>query len=590
STVINYTYDPLYRLTTTTYPSGTINYAYDAVGNRLAMTDTIGVSTYHYDDLDRLLQVTGPNGKLNYSYDANSNRTNLTYPNGKVVTSTYDLANRLLTVSDWNGRVTTYSYDAANRQTGILYPNNIQATYTYDNADQMLNILHTSPVSGSIAVFTYTLDAVGNRLSMTDLDGATSYTYDDLYRLTQVTYPDNETVIYAYDPIGNRTVMTSTISGVITYTYDADDRLLTAGSTTFTWDANGNMTDKGNAIFTFDGLDRLTQVVSGTTTVQFTYDGDGVRLRKVVNGTVTTYTQDIVVPLPMVLVETITGQTNRYIYGNDLLAQIDPANILAFYHNDGLGSTRVLSNLAGQRTDTYNYNAFGAARSFTGNIGQPFTFAGEQTDDELGLIFLRARYFDPQIGRFISSDFFPGFSMDTQSINSYIYTQNNPVNYADPNGEFIITALAIGVIAYAGYETYQAWDDLLYNSFDEDVGLQSKLALHYSGDFENPEWQQNEETLPQDIHTTLGSASYAAVTPPGTSITGPPPTSLSWTGPVGFILNQLLPGFKKPTPNRIQRRSYYPQYSNYNGFGYYTGGSYGSNGGGSWGGPPSGGK
>ena len=181
---------------------------------------------------------------------------------------------------------------------------------------------------------------------MQDPDGTTSYTYDNLYRLTQVTYPDGEPVTYAYDPMGNRTSLISTVAGTTSYTYDAADRLLSfaepGGTTGLTWDDNGRMTGKGAATYTYDPLDRLTQVVSGATTVQFAYDGDGVRLSKTVNGTATTYLQDVQAPLPVVLSETTGGQTSLYLYGNDLLAQVSPAGNPAYYHADGLGSTRAL--------------------------------------------------------------------------------------------------------------------------------------------------------------------------------------------------------------------------------------------------------
>ena len=77
--------------------------------------------------------------------------------------------------------------------------------------------------------------------------------------------------------------------------------------------------------------------------------------------------------------------------------------------------------------------------------------------------------------------------------------------------------------------------------------------MHWSGDFENPEWQTNEDRLLEDTKTTLNSVKYAAVKTPGTSVTGPPPTSLNWTVPVKFFLKKLmLPDFEKPSPNRIQ--------------------------------------
>ena len=462
TTVVSYSYDPLDRLEQTSYPGGTIQYAYDVVGNRTVMTDTLGATTYTYDTLDRLVQTADPNGTLGYGYDLNGNRTFLTYPAGQVVTYTYDAANRLIDVEDWGGRVTTYTYDPANRQTGIEYPNGVQATYNYDIADRLLSIQHTSPVSGTIAAFTYTLDAVGNRLSMLDLEGFSSYQYDDLYRLTQVVYPDGEQVDYAYDPMGNRTAMTSTVSGPTTYIYDPGDRLLSftdpSGTTSLSWDANGNMTGKGGASYTFDPLDRLTQVVSGTMTVDYAYNGDGVRLGKTVNGTATSYVQDLQSPLPVVLEDTVSGQTNFYQYGRDLIAQVDPIGNLTYYHVDGLGSTRALSNLVGQRTNLYSYDIFGSIRLQARISDQPFNYTGEQTDVETGLMFLRARYYDPTIGRFVSQDPFAGFDEDIQSLNRFSYGRNNPVILTDPSGEianFLIGG-AIGAVAGVGAYTIHA--------------------------------------------------------------------------------------------------------------------------------------
>ncbi|MFN8486849.1 MAG: right-handed parallel beta-helix repeat-containing protein [Caldilineaceae bacterium] len=603
STNLDYTYDPLNRLAQTTYSGGMIRYAYDAVGNRTKMTDTVGVTVYTYDALDRVSGVTDVNGTLQYGYDLNNNRTSVTYPGGNTVTSAYDAANRLTSITDWANRTTVYTYDAANRQTKIQYPNGIQAVSTYDDADRLLSLVHKNAVNATIASATYVLDAVGNRTSMQDLTGTTSYLYDTLYRLTRVIYPGGEQVTYTYDAMGNRLTMNSTIAGLTSYTYDAADRLLTftkAGSTTnVTWDANGNMTGKGSGVYAFDPLDRLTKVISGTTTVAFAYDGDGVRLRKTVNGTVTNYLQDVAAPLPVVVSETIGTQSNRYIYGSDLIAQVNPTGVPSFYHTDGLGSTRALSDQMGQRTDAYSYDVFGATRSHTGSAGQPFTYTGEQVDGELGLVFLRARYYDPMVGRFISRDPISGIPSMAQTLNHYIYAANNPVYYVDHSGKFVVALIALGLIGWGMYEglshyatTAQQWGnaygDVLNTAGnpDQKEGDYDRAVEHFTDTTKNLQ----RETW------------KVALTTPGTSLTGPISTDLpsTWSDLIsGYAKDKLLDAVKDKlygwwlgdlwndpsNQNQIHssRSLWQSIYSGSSPANRYSGGG---GGGGSWGGPP----
>jgi RHS repeat-associated protein len=108
-----------------------------------------------------------------------------------------------------------------------------------------------------------------------------------------------------------------------------------------------------------------------------------------------------------------------------------------FYHTDGLGSTRIITDNVGLITDRYTYDAFGVLIEQNGTFGNSFQFAGEQTDGT-GLQYLRARYYDPMIGRFISKDAFGGFIEDPMSQNSYLYANANPVNYTDPSGYFTL--------------------------------------------------------------------------------------------------------------------------------------------------------
>jgi len=169
--------------------------------------------------------------------------------------------------------------------------------------------------------------------------------------------------------------------------------------------------------------------------VQFAYDGDGARLRKTVNGIATDYLQDKAAPLPVVLSETTAGATSRYVYGLDLLELTDPAGSPAFYHADGLGSTRALSDASGQRTDAYSYDAFGAVRSHAGSAAQHFLFAGEEADAETDTVFLRARYMDTRIGLFTTRDAYPAGVTRPDSIHRYVYVGQNPANRVDPTGK-----------------------------------------------------------------------------------------------------------------------------------------------------------
>ena len=433
-----YTYDQLDRLIGIDYAGGdSVAYTYDAVGNRLTMVDSSGMSSYNYDGLDRPLSIDHPNGTVSYTYDA-VNRLSVTTPAGTVAYS-YDANDQLLTVTDWDARTTTYSYDDAGRLSdGVAYPNGISATYTYDNANRITAISYDD-AGGTIASFSYTLDAVGNRLTMVDADGTTSYTYDDLNRLASVSYPSGApaSVSYTYDLMGNR--LTKVEDGVTTtYTYDEADRLLSTttgwNTTTYTWDDNGNLLTKGGETFTWDQADRLVGWTDGADTVSYTYNGDGVRVAKTINGTATAYLQDTAVGLPVVLQETTGGTSVAYVYGNDLIHSLESGGTPSFYHTDGLGSTRLLTDDTGSITDQYSYAAFGATRTHTGSSANEFTFTGEQVDVETGLVYLRARYYDPEVARFVSPDPWSGHTNNPQTQNPYVYVTNNPLTQIDPSG------------------------------------------------------------------------------------------------------------------------------------------------------------
>jgi RHS repeat-associated protein len=447
-----YTYDVNNRLTRTTYPDGTfLAFTYTPAGKRRTAVDERGTTTYDYDLRDRVTRVTQPDGaQVNYTYDAKGNITSIGSPAG-ITTSTYDNLNRLATVTDASGGVTTYSYDPAGNRISVQHPNGTRTNYTHNTVNRLTALEHRSPLNAVIAGYTYTLDAKGRRTSLTETSGRTvTYTYDVLSRLQSETIVDaaagNHTLSYTYDAVGNR--LTKTEDGNTTnYGYDINDRLLSEGlGITYTYDANGNQIRKNAGPVTdhyaYDFENRLIRVDNGTVTT-YGYDADGARVRSTVGGAATTFLVDVNRPLPQVLEERGAGGAlvAAYTFGDDLIRQVRDATS-SYYHFDGSASTRLLTDAAGAPTDTYTYDAFGRELATTGTTENRYRFNGQSLDAETSFYYLRARYFAPSMGRFLTMDSFAGNETDPPSLHKYTYANNDPVNSSDPTGHF---AMAMSV-------------------------------------------------------------------------------------------------------------------------------------------------
>jgi RHS repeat-associated protein len=423
-----YAYDAINRLTTVTYPSGmgSVTYGYNTSDAVTSMTDSTGTTTYTLDELYRPSSITMPGNKvLGYLYDPAGNRSRITYPDSKQVNYTYDDANRMDTVTDWASGVTDYDYDFAGRLTTTTLPNGVVQTSSYNNADQLTGI---EAVKGGTTLtdFGYTLDNAGMRTAVQTPAGLESYTYDDLYRLTGVTYPDSSTQAYTYDNVGNR--QTKVEGSTTSYTYDNADRMTTAGGVTYTYDNNGNQTGRGSDVFGWDIEDRLVSATVGGNAVSYAYRGDDLRHSKTQAGVTTVYTWDLAAELPVVLQE---GNTS-YVYGLGLISQTT-GTTASYPLADGLGSTAALTDSSGAVTATYKYDVFGAVKSSTGPGSTEFRFAGQQDDLALGYQYLRARYYDPATGRFISKD-----PLENLTRTPYTYASNNASNFVDPTGLFTV--------------------------------------------------------------------------------------------------------------------------------------------------------
>jgi RHS repeat-associated protein len=451
-----YAYDTMNRLLGKTPDASlgetAVTYTYNAMGQRATMTDPSGLTTYTYDTLDRLLTKATPQGTLTYTYGAGAQPLTVrsSHANGVSVDYGYDALGRLSSVTDnrspSGANTTGYTYDPNGNLASITYPNAVQTSYTYNALNRLTNL--TSAKSGTtLAAYTYTLGPAGNRLSVAEQNGRTvNYTYDALFRLTQETVSGDATtngaVSYTYDAVGNRLTRNSTLAGVTssTSTYDANDRLETDS-----YDQNGNTIASAGSTYIYDSENRLADLNAGA--VQFKYDGDGNRVAKVAGGGITTtflvdtnnHTNHA-----QVVEELVSGSVVRqYTYGHDLISQ---RQLIAgdwkqsFYGYDGHGSVRYLTNEAGAVTDTYTYDAFGKLIAQTGTTPNDYLYAGEQFDANVGFYYLRARYYNNDTGRFITTDSFFGNVFEPISLHKYLYAHANPVDNLDPSGLFSISA------------------------------------------------------------------------------------------------------------------------------------------------------
>ena len=360
---------------------------------------------------------------------------------GANVGYTYDDLDRLDTVVDnrlSGNNTTTYSYDPASNLATAAYPNGLQSSFTYDTLNRL------TAMNAGTASYSYQLGPTGNRTQSTESNGRTiNWTYDGIYRLTNESITSDPhsvdgSVAYGLDPVGNRLTESSSIAGINSgsYGYNADDEVSTE-----TYDGNGNTLSAGGKSFTYDAENHLTGMSVSGTTVSVVYDAFGNRVAKTVNGVTTKYlVEDDVNPTgyPQVLDE-LTGSavTRTYTYGLQRISEDQIVNgtwTPSFYTYDGGGNVRQLTNLAGAVTDTNEYDAFGNLIASSGTTPNAYLYRGEQFDPDLGLYYLRARYYNPATGRFMSRDPQGGDPTNPASLHKYLYADGDPVNGVDRSG------------------------------------------------------------------------------------------------------------------------------------------------------------
>ncbi|MBQ7033917.1 MAG: hypothetical protein IJN25_09710 [Clostridia bacterium] len=217
------------------------------------------------------------------------------------------------------------------------------------------------------------------------------------------------------------------------------------------------MASDADGLYTFDGLGRMTGLTEDGKTIAYTYNGDGQRVSKTVDGVTTQYVWDG----DYIVMEKTGNSTTVYKRGNRLFAN-EKDGIKTFYRYNARGDVVQLTNASYAVTKTYRYDAFGNEQNIDANDTNPFRYCGEYFDTETGYIYLRARYYDPTIGRFISKD------PIRDGLNWYVYCGNNPVMFKDPLGLSITLSGTDEEKNIAFKHLQKLTDDKLY--FDKDSG------------------------------------------------------------------------------------------------------------------------
>jgi RHS repeat-associated protein len=305
-----------------------------------------------------------------------------------------------------------------------------------------------------------------------------NYGYDSIYRLTRETIAGdpnavNGTVSYVYDAVGNRTQKVSTLPGYPggLSNYNANDELATD-----TYDAAGNTTQSQGLGYVYDFENHLVQAGAG---INYVYDGDGNRVQKTAAGVVTRYQVATLNPTgyAQVIGEELPNgyPVVTYVYGLEQISRTDQlASVTSYYVHDGHGSVRALTDVNGNVTDTYDYDAFGNLIHSTGTSANNYLFAGEQFDLDLGLYYNRARYLSTSTGRFWSMDSLDGEDDTPISLHRYLYGNTDPINNLDPSGNEDISE-AIGSLGVSN--SINATSVLHYNPSEHQYRTASTISF-----------------------------------------------------------------------------------------------------------------
>ena len=359
--------------------------------------------------------------------------TSIVYPDNTAVNYAYDANNNLVSVTDWANRVTSYTYDVNNMLVGVTKPDGSVTATVYDNTGRITSTVEKTASGTVITGFEYTYDNLWRIVEEKHLANSTKicYTYDNLSRVTSRTVKNacDEIVTsenYSYDAAGNITDAPNDC-----FQYDTNNRLVVFDGSTVSYDMDGNMLSGGCISCEYDSGNRLIKAGGHS----YTYNAEDVRIRNLCSDADTVYTYNTNAKLSQLLQKTTNGIATKYVYGLGLIGE-EKNGEFKTYHFDFRGSTVAITDSCGNITDTFKYDTYGRLESRTGNSFVIFGYNGRDgvVTDRNGLLYMRARYYSPDMHRFVNADIIPGEISNAVTLNRYAYANGNPVSNIDPFG------------------------------------------------------------------------------------------------------------------------------------------------------------
>ena len=461
---------------------------YDADGQRVGQIDGTGSWSWTWDSLHRVVQVVeGSNGTVGYGYNLRNLVTSITYPGSQTVSRSYDAAGKWTGVTDWLGNTTTFAYDANSNLVTETFPASTKLvdSFGFNRADQMVDIVDVGNDNSLVNLLLAWIAKLSDNLLPSQLDqvvdlidavggnalfsadylrdpngqvtsdsssaapSGPAYAYNSVNELCRSGNSTNAgcssqsnkgNTSFAYDPGANLTT-----NGPATQSFNAGNELCWSangsssnscsspptGATSYTYDLNGNRTSAsslGSQVTTsrFNQANELTAYSKRSTAATYSYNGDGLRMSKTVDGATSPFVWDPSSTVPVLL----SDQAHSFVYGPGglPLEQITGSSVL-WLHHDQLGSTRLVTSANGSMAGKFWYSPYGVLTPSSGAPATPMLYAGQYIDGESSLYYLQARYYDPASAQFMTVD--PAVAI---THSPYGYVAGNPLNAADPAG------------------------------------------------------------------------------------------------------------------------------------------------------------